>query len=138
VGQRDVYAQAPAETPEWNETECKDFKLQLHKDSNVQCGYVTVPLRHADPDGAKIQLAVVTFGGIDTSSELDPLFMAQGGPGGSTIKTYAQQFINDPKSRPTANRDIVLWDQRGNPLFKAGLALPRSLASRFAGRLSRQ
>jgi pimeloyl-ACP methyl ester carboxylesterase len=43
----------------------------------------------------------------------DPLFLAQGGPGGSTIGGFGQVLLDDPAKRPSLNRDLVLWDQRG-------------------------
>jgi pimeloyl-ACP methyl ester carboxylesterase len=50
--------------------------------------------------------------------------MAQGGPGGSTINTYATYLIDDAAKRPTANRNIVLWDQRGTLYSKPALMCP--------------
>ena len=77
----------------------------------VNCGYVSVPERHENPDGPKIRLAVVVIKSSDPDAQPDPLFMAQGGPGGSTIDTYTSILLT---SQPLlAHRDIVLFDQRG-------------------------
>jgi hypothetical protein len=57
-----------------------------------------------------------------------PLFMAQGGPGGSTIDTYANALITSPRTRPVRNRDIVLWDQRGTYYSRPALLCPELIA----------
>jgi pimeloyl-ACP methyl ester carboxylesterase len=86
---------------------------------NVICGYVTVPEQHADPLGRTIDLAVAIIKSPQSNIQPDPLFMAQGGPGGSTIDTYAERLLTD--SRLLTNRDIVLWDQRGTMYSKPNL-----------------
>ena len=95
----------------------------------MSCGFVTVPLRHAQPNGPTIQLATVVLPPIDADRQPDPLFMAQGGPGGSTIDTYANYLIDSPTSRPVRNRDIVLWDQRGTLNSKPALLCPELTAA---------
>lgn len=77
---------------------------------NVLCGYVSVPEEHSKPDGKRIRLAVVIYKSQDPNRQPDPLFIAQGGPGGSTIDTYAEPIFD---SGLLTNRDIVLFDQRG-------------------------
>ncbi|MBN2550876.1 MAG: alpha/beta fold hydrolase [Anaerolineales bacterium] len=78
---------------------------------DVQCGYLTVPLEHANPSGPTIQLAVAIIKSKEASPKPDPLVMAQGGPGGSTIDTYAEPLLT--RSSLRADRDIILFDQRG-------------------------
>jgi len=77
----------------------------------VSCGTLTVPERHENPAGPQIQLSVMIFKGSDPNSQPDPLVIAQGGPGGSTIDTYAEVFLAGKIF--TNNRDVVLFDQRG-------------------------
>ena len=78
------------------------------------CGFVSVPLRHGDAGSPRIRLAVVVIPALDKAGrQPDPLFLAQGGPGGSTISGFGQVLLDDPAKRPTFNRDLVLWDQRG-------------------------
>jgi pimeloyl-ACP methyl ester carboxylesterase len=77
----------------------------------VTCGYVSVPERHANPDGQKIRLAVMIIQASEANAQADPLFLLQGGPGGSTIDTYATLLLT---TQPIINnRDLVLFDQRG-------------------------
>jgi pimeloyl-ACP methyl ester carboxylesterase len=57
---------------------------------------------------------VVVLPALDQAGrQPDPLFLAQGGPGGSTIGGFGQVLLDDPGKRPSLNRDLVLWDQRG-------------------------
>lgn len=113
-------------TPE----DCGLLKLQV-REAEPLCGFVSVPLRHGDAASPRIRLAVVVIAALDVQNRRpDPLFIAQGGPGGSTIGTFAQTLLDDPAKRPTLNRDLVLWDQRGTyfsqPRLKCreGNALP--------------
>ena len=79
----------------------------------MECGFVTVPRRHADPTGPAIRLATVIIKSDAEKRAPEPLFIAQGGPGGSSIKSFAQLLVSSPQLRPARNRDLVLWDQRG-------------------------
>jgi len=93
-------------------SECMlELPIGVIQGEDIQCGYLTVPAEHALPDGPTIKLAVVIIKSKQTNPKADPLFMAQGGPGGSTIDTYAEQLLT--RSRLLSDRDIVLFDQRG-------------------------
>lgn len=82
-----------------------------HMTDHVTCGYVSVPERHANPDGPQIRLAVLIIRATAPDPQPDPLFFLQGGPGGSTIDTYADLLLT---IRPLlTDRDIILFDQRG-------------------------
>lgn len=78
---------------------------------DLDCGTVVVPKNHSQPEGPVIELAVVIIRPSSENPKSDPFFMAQGGPGGSTIDTYALRLLNDRSFLP--DRDIVLFDQRG-------------------------
>ena len=87
--------------------------------SPVECGYVVVPEQRftatgepapAAAEGDTIRLAVVILRSLNEQPAADPLVVAQGGPGGSTIDTYVDLLGNHPIRD---NRDIVLFDQRG-------------------------
>src|SRR6185436_18504302 len=100
-------------TEAWFPEDCGILKLRV-KDPGPTCGFVSVPLRHEDPQSPRIRLAVVVIPALDkTGRQPDPLFLAQGGPGGSTIGGFGQVLLDDPLKRPSLNRDLVLWDQRG-------------------------
>ncbi len=102
----------------------------------VKCGYVDVPLRHGDPGRGTISLATVVIPAQTSHPEPDPLFVAQGGPGGSTIETFAELLIHLPMYRPTVNRDLVLWDQRGTFHSRPALLCPEVAAADLDGVLA--
>lgn len=83
------------------------------------CGYLTVSEKHGQENGPTIQLAVAIIKSLSASPEPDPLFFAQGGPGGSTIDTYVETLLTDSDLR--ANRDIILFDQRGTKYSRPNL-----------------
>ena len=99
-------------------TPCTDFGLSETAEG-IECFRVDVPVRHDAPEADTISLAVARIAALEGEGPSDPLFMAQGGPGGATIATYAEYLLGKPEARPTQNREIVLWDQRGT-----GFSLP--------------
>ncbi len=95
---------------------CEAFEV-LTRASAIQgytlCGYITVPESYADPlNGRTLKLAVVVYKSPNRDAVRDPLLMAQGGPGGSTLFLYGNHapFLV-PEVLQT--RDIVLIEQRG-------------------------
>jgi pimeloyl-ACP methyl ester carboxylesterase len=128
-------AHARTPTAAWHAVDCSSFKLENVADG-VTCGYVTVPRRHREPDGATIELATVIIPAADPVSAEDPLFIAQGGPGGSTIATFAAILIEETSLRPVRNRDLVLWDQRGTLWSKPALMCPEVDAASLANSLA--
>jgi amidase len=95
----------------WESVSCDTFKLPKDVAESSDCGYVTVPEEHANPDGPTIQLAAVRIRSIGDNPAPEPLFMEQGGPGGSTID-YFPSVIG--KLLPILKtRDVVLVEQRG-------------------------
>ncbi|MEN0035787.1 MAG: alpha/beta hydrolase [Cellvibrio sp.] len=84
----------------------------------AECGELTVKENPADPNSADIRLAILRLPAISPVADADPLFLIQGGPGGSSIDMANQihTFFADVRK----NRDLVFVDQRGtgksNPL----------------------
>ncbi len=109
VSQTGVFSQAPC----WTEIPPQFANL-------VICGYVSVPERHENPDGPKIRLAVMVIKSNEPETYPDPLFFLQGGPGASTIDTYADILLKTPPL--LSDRDIVLFDQRGTFYSQPSLA----------------
>lgn len=107
-----VPSAAAQATSRFMPVDCAAFPLpgEAHPDERWVCGYLTVPAEHAKPDGPTIRLAVVILKATGQSPQPEPLIMAQGGPGGSTIDTYASLLSAHPLRQA---RDIVLFDQRG-------------------------
>jgi pimeloyl-ACP methyl ester carboxylesterase len=85
----------------------------------LECGYLSVPELHSNPSGPKIKLAVAILKSDSANPKPDPLVMLQGGPGGSTIDTYAGLLL---LMNPFRNqRDVILFDQRGTLHSKPAL-----------------
>ncbi|NJM42020.1 MAG: alpha/beta fold hydrolase, partial [Anaerolineae bacterium] len=115
-----VDARISARTPAFEPARCM-FPLPpgASEGPRLECGYLSVPELHSNPSGPKIKLAVAILKSDSASPKDDPLVMLQGGPGGSTIDTYAglllliNPFRND--------RDVILFDQRGTLYSKPAL-----------------
>jgi pimeloyl-ACP methyl ester carboxylesterase len=75
-----------------------------------ECGYVTVPEQHANPDGPTIRLPVAIRRATGPDPKPDPLFLAQGGPGGSAFELFT---LTLPGTAIAAERDMVIFNQRG-------------------------
>ncbi len=91
----------------------------------VRCGYVTVPERHARPEGKTIQLAVAVVQAGGERTVADPIVILDGGPGVSSM-SLTLPFVAGPMGAPLrdAGRDIVLIEQRGNYHSKPALTCP--------------
>jgi pimeloyl-ACP methyl ester carboxylesterase len=109
---RPVQAQPLDPTGEFTPGPCVvDLAPSLENGQEILCGYLTVPENYEQPDGPTIQLAVMVLKSQANGQNTQPVFFAQGGPGGSTIDTYTKLLRSDNPFN--ANYDVVLWDQRG-------------------------
>lgn len=88
------------------------------------CGYVTVPLRHARPDGPTLRLPVAVRRAAGGAP--DPLILAQGGPGGDAFEVFS---LLVPTSSVAAGRDIIIFNQRGTPYAEPELSCPETEAA---------
>lgn len=86
-----------------------------------ECGYVTVPERHANPDGPTIRIPVAVRRASSVDSRPDPLLLAQGGPGGDAFVVFS---LLTPNTDIAAKRDIVIFNQRGTPYAEPSLDCP--------------
>lgn len=86
--------------------------------SGAQCGRLTVKEDSADPASKDIDIEILRLPAISPAAQQDPLFLVQGGPGGSSIEmaSFIHGFFADVRK----NRDLIFMDQRGtgksNPL----------------------
>lgn len=88
-----------------------------------ECGYVVVPERHAAPDGPTIRLPVAIRRATSVDARPDPLLLAQGGPGGDAFEVFTLLAPNTPMA---AERDIVVFNQRGTPYAIPELSCPET------------
>ena len=119
----------------WTAVDCAAFALEGAPE-HVDCGYARVPRQHAEPQGPALELATVVIRSTVATPRPDPLFIAQGGPGGSTIDTYAEWLIAEGPDRITPERDLVLWDQRGTLWSRPALMCPEVDAAVLAASLA--
>ncbi|MBZ4015512.1 alpha/beta hydrolase [Streptomyces purpurogeneiscleroticus] len=89
----------------------KDWGL----DAPIQCGFVTVPVDYAKPDGKKIKIAVDRARSTGTKDERQgSLIYNPGGPGGSGLRFPARVTSKNPLWTKTSKAyDFVGFDPRG-------------------------
>ncbi len=84
----------------------------------AQCGELILKENPADASSKDISVAILRLPAISPVANADPLFLIQGGPGGSSIDMAEQvhSYFSDVRK----NRDLIFVDQRGtgksNPL----------------------
>jgi pimeloyl-ACP methyl ester carboxylesterase len=78
----------------------------------VKCGSATVPEQHANPTGPTIRLPVAVFKSASANPQPDPIVYIEGGPGGGS-ETFITDYLPDTLAALTANRDLIVYDQRG-------------------------
>ncbi|NJN96838.1 MAG: alpha/beta fold hydrolase [Anaerolineales bacterium] len=118
----------------WEAVSCDTFDVPATVADISDCGYVTVPEFHNQPDGPTIQVAVVRTRSSSDTPAPDPLFMEQGGPGGSTIDIYPTVAMAVlPNMKTLLNtRDLVFVEQRGTRHSKPSLLCPEQTAANVA------
>lgn len=103
-----------------------DLPRTLDDGQSMTCGFVKVPLFHADPDGASIRLAVGIIKPERGEPAGEPLLMLNGGPGGNSntlVQLFAPSFIASYAAL-RKGREIVVFDQRGTGFSAPGLYCP--------------
>lgn len=80
------------------------------EDSGFKCGYVVVPEQHSQPNGSTIRIPVAILEARAPNGR-EPLFLAQGGPGGDAFGFFSSPSVQN--SLVIQNRDIVIFNQRG-------------------------
>ncbi|MFH8371249.1 alpha/beta hydrolase [Streptomyces sp. NPDC018031] len=81
----------------------------------IKCGYVSVPLDYAKPNGRQIKIAVDRIGSTGTPEERQgALLYNPGGPGGSGLRFPARVTSKNPLWTKTSKAyDFVGFDPRG-------------------------
>ncbi len=111
--------------PAWQTVDCKTFNVPAAVAAQADCGYVTVPEQHAQPQGRTIQLAVVRARSTGKTPAADPLFVEQGGPGGSSIGDILAALPAFPELQALLkSRDLIFVDERGTRFSKPFLSCP--------------
>ncbi len=91
---------------------------------SVECGWLTVPENRATPDnGREVRLHVAIFRSTRPDPPSDPIVYLEGGPGVDALERLPLVF--DIWFRPfLANRDFIMFDQRGTGYSTPSLACP--------------
>lgn len=89
----------------------------------VDCGYVTVPENHADPNSDPIRLPVAILRTSNPNPPADAVIYLDGGPGGDTLVNYGPA-LSEIFSAFTATRDVIIFDQRGTGYSEPSLDCP--------------
>ena len=117
-------AQVPAGS--FATTDCfTDFLQRAAQEFGIDCGYVGTPLRHDDPDGPTIELALAVVRARGEATE-PPLVLLAGGPGEKFVSLFPA-LVADPDfffGPLVANRDVVIFDQRGVGQSRPALECP--------------
>ena len=92
----------------------------------VDCGMVTVPEDHSDPDGPSIQIAVAVVHSSGDSPASDPILFINGGPGARTLDAMSLWLETFSLGPLLAKRDIVFFDQRGTGYSQPALVCTES------------
>ena len=88
-----------------------------------ECGYVIVPERHENPDGPTIKIPVAVARSQSADKRPDPLFLAQGGPGGDAFEVFPVMLSSGTLWQ---DRDVVVFNQRGTRYAEPDLSCTES------------
>ena len=89
--------------------------IQVSEAVPHRCGYVVVPADRSQAGGQTLHLGVLVFESQTSPGQPDPVFFAQGGPGGSVMAfaDFGQRFQPGWFALPNQDLDLVFFDQRG-------------------------
>ena len=88
--------------------------------------WLTVPVRHAQPNGATIQLPVLRLRAPGAKPG-NPIIYLAGGPGNSGLAALRDPDRGAPLASLREFGDVILFDQRGTGRSKPSLVIPMSL-----------
>ncbi len=115
--------------PSYEKTACP-FRLPtgVSEGKDVECGYLVVAEDRADPQTRAIRLAVAVFRNPAKPVKSDPIVYLSGGPGGSALEFAYLAYAQQVAPFFAAQRDIILFDQRGVGLSRPALDCPAASA----------
>ena len=94
----------------------------------VECGRLTVPENYEVADGATVRLPYIILHSRNARHAPDPLLFTVGGPGYSSLDSV-WSFVHSPL---LDDRDVIVFEQRGNRYADPALMCDRSLLSEAA------
>jgi pimeloyl-ACP methyl ester carboxylesterase len=98
-----------------------DCLFDIPAGARVTCYSFFVPEQRSATNGRSVELAVAVFASDNPNAAKDPVVYLEGGPGGSALKSL--EFVYEDNFVPMlADRDVVIFDQRGTGYSKPSLA----------------
>jgi pimeloyl-ACP methyl ester carboxylesterase len=98
--------------PRFEEAPCP-FSASHEVLQRFRCGWLEVPENRALPDGRRLRLAVAILKSTSLTPRPDPIVFVNGGPGTTTVVRAARFATSTAWANLLAERDIILYDQRG-------------------------
>lgn len=98
-----------------------EFDVPAGRD--VECGWLEVPEDRSDLSKGTISLHVAVFSSESESPAPDPIVYLEGGPGGEILEAIPLVF-EDRFAHLLADRDLIVFDQRGTGFSRPSLACP--------------
>ena len=111
--------QPSSASPRFDEGPCP-FAADASVLQQVRCGSLSVLENRSRPDGPRLKIAVAVLKSLSATPKPDPIVWLAGGPGESAVVRAADYIRSGVLNHWRAERDIVLYDQRG-----AGSSEPR-------------
>lgn len=90
-------------------------------DQQPRCGYLEVPENRSKSGSANVRLHVAIFASTADTPRPDPVVYLEGGPGGDALETIQYSF-EDNFAPFLAERDVIIFDQRGTGFSRPSLA----------------
>ncbi len=120
---------AGQDVPRFEPSPCSyDLPAEVVDNGQAHCGFLIVPVRHTNPQGPVLRLAVLILDARNPSDPASPpLIILHGGPGGSAIAN-AYTFASSPLRDQS---DLILFDQRGAGYSGPALACPEVIDTWF-------
>ncbi len=103
------------------------FEGRIPADLSAECGLLTVPENRTEPmrKGNRVVLPVVIIKASANDPAPDPLVLLSGGPGDGGIDSFLASGLTEyPLAELSANRDVLLLDQRGTGDAEPALSCP--------------
>ncbi len=92
-------------------------------DQQPRCGFLEVPENRSTEGSATVRLHVAIFESTSNDPKPDPVVYLEGGPGGDALETIQYSF-EDNFAPFLAERDVIIFDQRGTGFSEPSFACP--------------
>ena len=106
-------------------------QFEIPQGQTVECGYLTVPEDRSQSDGPTIRLHVAIFRTQSNDPAPHPIVYLAGGPGQDALEGVPLTF-NRLIAPFLANRDFIMFDQRGTGFSKPALDCPEYVDLSYA------